>query len=148
MRSLGQPVPLHDEQAAAARAEGDDVAWPTAVVTFSPGSGGLVVQGNGLPKATHTGTYPVAAESPAYQYDRNPNSIAAQVVDWKLPRPAVAPNPCCLMGGPIGVAVNGVAIFDALDAQNRDASPTRSSTAARVPLSEAAAITITRSPPA
>jgi len=98
-----------------------NVAWPDAKVAFSSSAGGVTVEGNGLPKRTRTGVYPIAAGSTAYRYDRNPNSISAQTVDWKLPKPFVAPKPSCLTGGPIGIALNGVAIFDALDAENRDA---------------------------
>jgi hypothetical protein len=98
-----------------------DVAWPTATVTFATGNGRVTVRGNGLPKGAHTGTYPVSPGSEAYSYDRNPNRITAQAVSWTLPRPVAAARPSCLSGGPIGVALNGVAIFDALDAENRDA---------------------------
>jgi hypothetical protein len=54
--------------------------------------------------------------------DRNPNSIRAQTIGWTLPKPVAAARPSCLGGGPIGVAVNGVAIFNAMDALNRDAA--------------------------
>ena len=99
-----------------------DVVWPGATVTFTASNGRLTVKGNGLPKGSHTGTYPVSAGSEAYRYDRNPNTIKAQTVSWTLPKPVVAAGPSCLGGGPIAVALNGVAIFDALDAQNRDAA--------------------------
>jgi hypothetical protein len=98
-----------------------DVAWPNASITFTTANGRVSVKSNGLPKGTHTGTYPVAAGSEAYSYDRNPNRITAQSVDVTLPKPAAAAKPSCLTGGPIAIAVNGVAIFDALDAMNRDA---------------------------
>jgi hypothetical protein len=81
-----------------------------------------VVAGNGLPVKTPTGTYPVASTDDAYQYDRNPNSIGAQTVRLSLPgKPKAGAKPTCLPMGPIGYAVNGVAIFDALDALGRDA---------------------------
>src|SRR5439155_17216704 len=68
------------------------------------------------------GTFPIGASDPASAYDRNPNSIGAQTIDWSLPaHPTAAAKPSCLSGGPIGIAVNGVPIFDALDAQQRDA---------------------------
>ncbi len=99
-----------------------DVSWPGAKVTFGSSNGRLTVKGNGLPKGTHTGTYPVSSSSEAYRYDRNPNKITSQAVSWMLPKPGAARRPSCLSGGPIGVALNGVAIFDALDAMNRDAA--------------------------
>jgi hypothetical protein len=81
-----------------------------------------VLSGNGLPLKTPTGTFPVASTDDAYQYDRNPNSIAAQTVRESLPgKPKAAARPSCLPMGPIGYAVNGVAVFDALDALGRDA---------------------------
>jgi hypothetical protein len=98
-----------------------NVAWPTANVTFTTAGGRLTVKSNGLPKGTHTGVYPVSASSEAYRYDRNPNRITTQTGDWKLPKPVAAARPSCLSGGPIGVALNGVAIFDGLDGENRDA---------------------------
>jgi hypothetical protein len=98
-----------------------DVAWPGAKIAFTTVKGHVTVNGNGLPKGTHTGVFPVAAGSAAFDYDRNPNRIQTQAVHWMLPKAAVAKRSSCLPGGPIGVAVNGVAIFDALDALNRDA---------------------------
>ena len=99
-----------------------DVGWPSAAITFTSSNGRLTIKGNGLPKGTRTGTYPVASGSEAYRYDRNPNTIKSQIVSWTLPRPVAAARPSCLSGGPIGVALNGVAIFNALDAMNRDAA--------------------------
>jgi hypothetical protein len=97
------------------------VAWPTATVSFKTSGGRVRVRGNGLPKGTHTGVYPVAGGSKAHDYDRNPNRITTQVNYWVLPKPVAAAKPSCLSGGPIGIALNGVSIFDALDAENRDA---------------------------
>ena len=78
--------------------------------------------GNGLPVRQATGEFPIKPTDDAYQYDRNPNSIASQSVSYSLPRhPKKAARPGCLSGGPIGIARDGVAIFDALDAEDRDA---------------------------
>jgi hypothetical protein len=81
----------------------------------------LHVVGNGLPKNTPTGVFPIQSGTTAYAYDRNPNSIEPQSINWTLPIPKKASRPGCLTGGPIGIAVNGVPIFDALDALDRDA---------------------------
>lgn len=102
------------------------ITWPEAQFTITTSSGGRdvtrVATGNGLPVNTPTGTFPVAQDDPAFQIDRNPNSIRAQQVAWTLPRtPAAAAQPSCVPMGPIGVALNGVAIFNALDAGLRDA---------------------------
>jgi YHYH protein len=79
------------------------------------------VTGNGLPDHA-TGTFPVASSDDAYRYDRNPNRIRAQTLDWALPAtPTVAARPSCLGGGAIGVLLTGSVIYNALDAGGRDA---------------------------
>lgn len=93
-------------------------AWRKVRVTKSR----RLLSGNGLPVGHTTGEYPVRAGDDAYQYDRNPNSIRSQTVRSALPRRAKrARRASCLPMGPIGVARNGVAIFNALDARQRDA---------------------------
>ena len=79
------------------------------------------VTGNGLPQHS-TGQFPVASNDPAYLYDRNPNTIRSQAVAVSLPaRPSPAAQPTCLALGAIGVSLNGVVFFNALDALGRDA---------------------------
>jgi len=102
------------------------VTWPAAQFSIAnTGSGRLVsriLTGNGLPVNTPTGTFPVAHTDPAFQIDRNPNSIQQQLVALTLPRsPVAAPAPACVPMGMIGIALNGVAIFNALDEGGRDA---------------------------
>jgi hypothetical protein len=76
---------------------------------------------NNLPNHA-TGTFPVAPNDPAYQYDRNPNRIRAQNLQFVLPStPTVAAQPSCLHPGPIALLLTGSVIFDALDARARDA---------------------------
>jgi YHYH protein len=78
------------------------------------------LSGNGLPP--RAGTFPVASSDDAYQYDRNPNSIKSYTLLAKLPyNPQKASSPSCV-GGTIGVAVNGIPIYDAFDAGGRDAA--------------------------
>ncbi len=100
------------------------VSWSGSfsATTSSDGSA-LDVLGNGLPIApATTGTFPIASTDPAYAYDENPNHIAAQTIDYALPdNPAAAATPGCVGSGRIGVAVNGVSIYDALDALGHDA---------------------------
>ena len=83
--------------------------------------GRQVLTGNGLP-GTPTGVFPVAATDPAYQYDRNPNTIRPYGLDVGLPAApeAVAASTC--VGGTIGVSVLGAPIFSAFDAGGRDAA--------------------------
>jgi hypothetical protein len=79
-----------------------------------------VLAGNGLPSHA-TGVFPVAASDPAYQYDRNPNSIRAYTLRASLPTsPKLVANPSCV-GGTVGVIKDGVPLFSAFDAGGRDA---------------------------
>ena len=80
------------------------------------------ITGNDLPVDEPHGTFPVAASDPAYQYDRNPNAISAHNVSYQLPaNPTAAQSPWCVGLGAIGVTRDGVLLFDALDAEGRDA---------------------------
>ena len=77
---------------------------------------------NGYPTDTVTGTFPIAADDPAYSYDRNPNKIGESDIDLTLlVSPTVSAIPTCLPKGTIGVFKNGVAAFASVDALNRDA---------------------------
>lgn len=80
-----------------------------------------VITTNDLPRDHPTGVFPVQPSDPAYQYDRNPNHIAAQSLTYTLDaRPTVATSPSCV-GGEVGVMTTGIALFDAFDAGGRDA---------------------------
>lgn len=98
-----------------------DVRWPKARVTIGLQGETRVVSANNLP--THpTGLFPIQPSSKAYRYDRNPNFIREQRVLLNLPaHPKIAARPSCLPMGMIGFATTGVAIFNAIDAQGRDA---------------------------
>jgi ribonuclease BN (tRNA processing enzyme) len=79
------------------------------------------VSGNGLPNHA-TGIFPVARNSDAYRYDRNPNSIQAYRLQYAIAAaPRLAQQPGCLPMGAIGVALSGAVFFNALDAPGRDA---------------------------
>ena len=96
------------------------VNWPAQFSLNLQGST-QNLSSNGLPNHP-TGTYPVAASDPAYQYDRNPNSIQAKNYAFALPaNPTVAAQPSCLKPGPIAVLLTGAVVFDGLDAESRDA---------------------------
>jgi len=98
------------------------VRWSQARFSDRREGSRRVLSGNDLPTRQTTGEFPIKPSDDAYRYDRNPNSIGAQQRTYSLPlHPRAASSPSCLTGGPIGVAENGVAIFDALDAENRDA---------------------------
>ena len=79
------------------------------------------VSGNGLPSHT-TGSFPISPSDPAYQYDKNPNAIQSVAIAWGLPlTPQIAANPSCTNLGAIGVLLTGARVFNALDADGRDA---------------------------
>lgn len=100
---------------------GGRVHW-NGEVRFVVRGNRLLVTGNGLPEGTPTGKFPISPSDPAYAYDSNPNSIGSQSILLSLPaHPKRAARPSCVPMGMIGIAVNGVAIFNALDDAHRDA---------------------------
>lgn len=102
------------------------VTWPQAQFAIRETNEGRniyrLIVGNGLPVKTPTGTFPISSSDPAYQYDTNPNRIEEHSFMLALPlNPEIAATPSCVPMGPIGIALNGVAIFNALDDGGRDA---------------------------
>ncbi len=96
-----------------------NVKWKSQFSESISGSN-RVLTGNGLPPDP-SGVFPVQASDPAYQYDRNPNSISSYALNASLPAdPTVASKPSCV-GGTVGVAKTGIPIFSAFDAGGRDA---------------------------
>lgn len=97
------------------------VSWPSQ---FSANLLGtlLSIAGNGLPSHT-TGTFPIArGTDPAAQYDGNPNAIVASPIAWGLPaNPQVNTTPTCTSLGAIGVLLSGARLYNASDADGRDA---------------------------
>ena len=100
------------------------VRWSQASIRIRRSGSERTITGNGLPRHA-TGSFPISSSDPAYQYDRNPNSIGQTRIDLELPAtPSFASTPGCLPNGPIGVMTSGVAIFNALDADGNDAPAT------------------------
>jgi hypothetical protein len=99
------------------------VGWPTASFSVMVQGPSRLITTNDLPVGYDTGTFPIQHNDPAFEYDRNPNSISStQALHFTLPvKPAAASQPNCLTGGGIGVLLNGVLLFDALDGPGRDA---------------------------
>lgn len=81
------------------------------------------VSSDGVPIAGFTtGVFPISASDPAFQYDRNPNSIGLDAISLALPaNPTNAIAPSCVPMGLIGVTVTGVAIYNAFDGAGYDA---------------------------
>jgi hypothetical protein len=98
------------------------VSWPNATFSDKISGNSRILSGNGLPVGMTTGTFPISSSDPAYQYDRNPNSIKAQILNLTLTlNPTISSIPNC-MGGEVGVMNNGVPLFNAFDAELRDAA--------------------------
>lgn len=95
------------------------VTWQAQFTNTLSGNTRTIVT-NDLP--THpTGVFPIATTDPAYQYDRNPNTIKGQTLTYALSaNPSYAVTPNC-MGGQVGVMLTGIALFNAFDAGGRDA---------------------------
>lgn len=94
------------------------VAWNSSF-TNSAHETTRTIATNGLPTHT-TGVFPIAANDPAYAYDRNPNSIKSQSLTFTLNTSPNHGNPEC-MGGQTGIMLSGVPLFNAFDAGGRDA---------------------------
>jgi hypothetical protein len=98
------------------------IHWPEGSYKVTIAGGKRVIKFDDLPPHDPTGAFPIASSDPAYAYDQNPNHIAKHDFDWKLPlHPKAAKTPSCTPGGPIGVLDDGVALFNALDGEGRDA---------------------------
>ncbi|MGI8419384.1 MAG: YHYH protein [Candidatus Levyibacteriota bacterium] len=97
------------------------VSWSLSRYSNTVSGSNRISSGNDLPLKTTTGIFPVQATDPAYQYDRNPNTITAHNFTLTLPvNPTDTPTPAC-MGGEVGVMLNGVPLFNGFDAAHRDA---------------------------
>lgn len=98
------------------------VSWPNHFLTIETQGEKRLIKSNDLPDHP-TGIFPIAYSDPAYFFDRNPNSILEQNIILTIPtNPKLAAQPTCLGMGMIGIALTGVAIFNGLDAQGRDAA--------------------------
>lgn len=99
-----------------------EVHWSDARFSIDISGEQRVLTGNALPVGQVTGLFPIQRQDPAFQIDRNPNAIVSQSIRFVLPvTPAPAAQASCLPMGIIGVALNGVPIFNALDDAGRDA---------------------------
>jgi len=99
-----------------------DVSWPDATFRQSVQGTNRVLVGNDLPIGHNTGTFPIAANDPAYRYDpgnrasivANPYSIAIAAT----PKPAASPG---CVAGEVGILLDGVILNSPVDARGRDA---------------------------
>lgn len=100
-----------------------EVSWKTAAkYAEQSGASTRTITTMRVPTVGTTGEFPIARDDPAYAYDRNPSSITARTKTVTLPKnPTKAAKQSCLPMGAIGVAKNGVMLYNALDARNEDA---------------------------
>lgn len=82
-------------------------------------NGQRIISTNDLP-SHKTGIFPIRPTDPAYMYDRNPNSISAQSLNYTLNAAPTYGSPQCI-GGQVGVMLTGVLLFSGFDAEGRDA---------------------------
>jgi hypothetical protein len=94
------------------------ISWDQQM-TNTLGDSRRIITTNNLPSHT-TGIFPVVTSDPAYQYDRNPNTIKSQSLTYSLAGNPSYGEPQC-MGGEVGILLTGVALFNAFDAGGRDA---------------------------
>jgi hypothetical protein len=98
-----------------------NVNWPNAAISITREGTQRIIKANNLPNHP-SGIYPVSAGTTAYSYDRNPNSIRERDILLRLPaEPIIAAQAGCIPMGMVGFAISGAAIFNAFDAQGRDA---------------------------
>jgi hypothetical protein len=105
-----------------ATVDGDN-AWNDAEISIDLKGDIREISSRGVPTNHGTGNFPVSSSDDAYQYDRNPNSISEQSTLLSIPaNPEVSAQATCTDLGVIGVAKNGVVLFNGLDGMGRDAA--------------------------
>ncbi len=91
-------------------------------ITINEVSGTRTVQANNLPVDAKMGDWPMTRYATLSAIDRNPGTPAARIVSFTLPmQPEAAATPSCVGAGAIGVTLNGVVLFNAVDARGDDA---------------------------
>lgn len=100
-----------------------EVRWPDATYSSNVSGENRSITTRDVPVASTTGVFPISSSDPAYQYDQNPGQIKPVDATIRLPaNPVAAAAPSCLPMGPIGVLVDGVVLFNGLDARGDDAA--------------------------
>lgn len=99
-----------------------NVTWDHEFNIVLDGNGHRIITGNNLPNHP-TGIFPIQPSTVAFQYDRNPNIISEQVVNYTLPEiPKVANQPNCVFFGPAGFSLTGAAIYHGASTLGTDAA--------------------------
>ncbi len=98
------------------------VSWPEAVYTETVDGDERVITSLGVPIDDTTGTFPIAGDDPAFEYDPNPNQISARSVEVRVAlEPSEATEPSCMRMGATGMLSTGVYLYNALDDAGHDA---------------------------
>lgn len=98
-----------------------EVAWDEATFTTEVEGEDRTLAGNNLPVDHTTGTFPIAEDDPARQYDQNPAAIEANEYALTVPAdPTEAAEPQCV-AGEVGFLLSGVILNSPVDALARDA---------------------------
>jgi major membrane immunogen (membrane-anchored lipoprotein) len=99
-----------------------DVTWKHEFEISLDGNGNRIIRGNNLPDHP-TGIFPIQRGTEAWNYDKNPNFISEQDVNYTLPAlPQVAASPSCVGFGPAGFSLTGAAIYHGASTLGTDAA--------------------------
>ena len=80
------------------------------------------ISGNNLPVDGKIGDWPMTKYPVLSAIDRNPGIPAENNFSFTLPlNPTETPNPSCVDLGPIGMTLNGVVLYNAVDGRGNDA---------------------------
>jgi len=91
-------------------------------ITVTDQNGTRTIQSNNLPVDAKLGDWPMTKYSLLTAIDQNPGTPSARVMTFALQSPAtVAASPTCVGMGAIGITLNGVVLYNAVDARGNDA---------------------------
>ncbi len=91
-------------------------------ITLSEQNGARTIQSNNLPVDAMLGDWPMTKYALLTAIDQNPGTPAARAMTFALQSPAsVAASPTCVGMGAIGITLNGVVLYNAVDARGNDA---------------------------
>lgn len=97
-------------------------AGVAGTITVTDQGGTRTIQSNNLPVDARIGDWPMTKYPLLTAIDQNPGTPAARAVNYALQSPAVAAaTPTCVGMGAIGVTLNGVVLYNAVDARGNDA---------------------------
>jgi len=98
-----------------------EVPWDEARFETAVEGENRSLAGNNLPVDHTTGTFPVAADDPAAEFDANPSSIAANEYDLTVPADPTENAEAQCVAGEVGFLLSGVILNSPVDAAGRDA---------------------------